>query len=97
MKSVIFDTEIGIDDAMALLFAHYATNVSIRVITTKYGNANVKDTTRNALLIKEMFAISAPVYQGASEPISNRLGKGYPLHVHGKNGLGDIQFDNPQL
>jgi purine nucleosidase len=97
MKSVIFDTDIGIDDAMALLFAHYATDISIRAITTKYGNASVKDTTRNALLVKEMFAISAPVYQGASEPISIRLGKGYPSQIHGKNGLGDIQFDEPRL
>jgi len=97
MKSVIFDTDIGTDDAMALLFAHYAAEISIRAITTKYGNASVTDTTRNALLVKEMFAISAPVYQGASEPISTRLGKAYPSHVHGENGLGDIPFDEPQL
>lgn len=97
MKSVIFDTDIGIDDAMALLFAHYAQDISIRAITTKYGNASIEDTTRNALLVKEMFAINAPVYQGASEPLSTRLGKGYPCHVHGKDGLGDIQFEKPQL
>jgi purine nucleosidase len=97
MKPVIFDTDIGIDDAMALLFAHYSEGISIRAITTKYGNASVEDTTRNALQVKEMFAISAPVYQGASAPLSTRLGKGYPSHVHGKNGLGDVQFDEPQV
>jgi purine nucleosidase len=97
MKSAIFDTDIGIDDAMALLFAHYATDISLRAITTKYGNASIEDTTRNALLVKEMFGLDAPVYRGASEPISIRLGEGYPSHVHGKNGLGDIQFDEPQL
>jgi purine nucleosidase len=97
MKSAIFDTDIGIDDAMALLFAHYAADISLRAITTKYGNASIEDTTRNALLVKEMFGLDAPVYRGASEPISIRLGEGYPSHVHGKNGLGDIQFDEPQL
>lgn len=97
MKSVIFDTDIGIDDAMALLFAHFAENISIRAITTKFGNASIENTTRNALLVKEMFAINAPVYQGASSPLSIRLGEGYPSHVHGKNGLGDIQFEDPTL
>tara|TARA_B110000093_G_scaffold173143_1_gene204919 strand:+ start:612 stop:1577 length:966 start_codon:yes stop_codon:yes gene_type:complete len=97
MKSAIFDTDIGIDDAMALLFAHYAADISLRAITTKYGNASIEDTTRNALLVKEMFGLDAPVYRGASKPISIRLGEGYPSHVHGKNGLGDIQFDKPRL
>lgn len=97
MKSVIFDTDIGIDDAMALLFAHYSEELSLRAITTKFGNASLTNTTRNALLVKQTFGISAPVYQGAAGPLSIRLGKGYPSHVHGKNGLGDIQFDEPKL
>ena len=49
MKKVIFDTDIGIDDAMALLFLHYSPAVDLRAIVTGFGNASVETTTRNAL------------------------------------------------
>ena len=95
MKSVIFDTDIGIDDAMALLFLHYAPDIKLVAITTKYGNASVENTTRNALIVKELFAIDAPIYQGAAGPLSERLGDGYPAHVHGEDGLGDVLLHEP--
>ena len=92
MKQVIFDTDIGIDDAMALLFLHYAPDVDIRAIVTGFGNASIDDTTRNALHVKEKFGIDAPVYRGAAEPFGAALREGYPDFVHGKNGLGDIDI-----
>lgn len=90
MKSVIFDTDIGIDDAMALLFLHCAQDVELLAITTGFGNASVENTTRNALYIKELFRMAAPVYQGASGPLGASLFDSYPDFVHGENGLGDI-------
>ena len=68
MKKVIFDTDIGIDDAMALLFLHHAPDVDLIAITTGFGNASVSDTTRNALYMKELFNMSAAVYAGAAMP-----------------------------
>jgi len=90
MKRVIFDTDIGIDDAMALVFLHCAQDVELLAITTGFGNASVENTTRNALYTKEFFRMTAPVYQGASEPLGASLFDSYPDFVHGKNGLGDI-------
>ena len=95
MKKVIFDTDIGIDDAMALLFLHFSPAVDLRAIITGFGNASIDDTTRNALYIKEYFGIDAPVYRGAEKPIGERLGEGYPDFVHGGNGLGDIELSEP--
>lgn len=95
MKQVIFDTDIGIDDAMALLFLHAAPQVELRAIVTGFGNADIDNTTRNALYVCERFGINAPVYRGAASPTGPRLGSGYPDFVHGSNGLGDIQFDSP--
>ncbi len=97
MKSVIFDTDIGIDDAMALLFLHFAHEINLLAITTKFGNASVENTTRNALIVKELFKINAPVYRGAAGPLSIRLGEGFPQHVHGKDGLGDIITHEPSM
>ncbi len=96
MKSVIFDTDIGIDDAMALLFLHCAREVNIAAITTRFGNASIDDTTRNALAVSEQFGIDAPVFRGAGEAMGSRLGQGFPDHVHGKNGLGNIELPEPQ-
>lgn len=95
MKRVIFDTDIGIDDAMALLFLHYAPDVRIEAITTVSGNASIANTTRNACYVRQRFAIDAPVYRGASGARGPALGQGHPDFVHGKNGLGDIQFEEP--
>lgn len=95
MKQVIFDTDIGIDDAMALLFLHYSDDVQLRAVVTGFGNASVDNTTRNALFLADRFGISAPVYRGAAEPVGARLGEGYPDFVHGRNGLGDIEIGTP--
>lgn len=97
MKQVIFDTDIGIDDAMALLFLHFSADVSLRAIVSGFGNASIDNTTRNALFLKNTFSIDAPVYRGAAVPIGPRLGSGYPDFVHGKNGLGDIEFADPDI
>jgi inosine-uridine nucleoside N-ribohydrolase len=98
---VIFDTDIGIDDAMALLFLHKAANTDLLAITTVVGNASLKDVTRNALYVKQRFNIPAPVFAGASKPIAPALGSlegdNYPDFVHGKNGLGDIELENPEI
>ena len=92
VKKVIFDTDIGIDDAMALLFLHYSPQIDLVAIATGFGNASLEDTTRNALYVKEKFNISAPVYAGASTPVAPALLEEYPDFVHGKNGLGDIDI-----
>jgi inosine-uridine nucleoside N-ribohydrolase len=97
MKKVIFDTDIGIDDAMALLFLHYSPEIDLRAIVTGFGNASIEDTTRNALYIKERFGIDAPVYRGAGKALGASLFDGYPDFVHGKNGLGDIELSEPTV
>jgi inosine-uridine nucleoside N-ribohydrolase len=97
MKRVIFDTDIGIDDAMALLFLHFAAGVRLEAITTVSGNASIGNTTRNALYVKERFGIEAPVFRGASGPIGPALGSGFPDFVHGRNGLGDIDVPEPAI
>lgn len=95
MKKVIFDTDPGIDDAMALLFLHYSPDVELKAIVSGFGNADIDTTTRNALYLAEYFGIDAPVYRGAGMPVGERLGDGYPDFVHGVNGLGDIGIREP--
>ena len=96
MKRVIFDTDIGIDDAMALLFLHRARDVRLEAICTVAGNADIDNVTRNALHVCERFGINAPVHRGAAGPIGAALGTRPPDFVHGRNGLGNIVFPEPR-
>jgi len=88
-RKVIFDTDPGIDDAMALLFLHYLPQIDLVGITTSFGNHTIDVTTRNALYMAERFKINAPVARGVADPLVGENGPP-PVYVHGKNGLGDI-------
>jgi inosine-uridine nucleoside N-ribohydrolase len=89
MKKVIFDTDPGIDDAMALLFLKKAPGVEIVGVTTSFGNGTIETTTQNALHLCDLFEIDAPVAKGASIALSGA--EDPPAdHVHGTNGLGDV-------
>ncbi|MEP4676313.1 MAG: nucleoside hydrolase, partial [Lentilitoribacter sp.] len=56
---VIFDTDPGIDDAMAILFAEASSKIELLGITTVFGNATIENATRNALYLKQRFNMSA--------------------------------------
>ncbi|MFT7221882.1 MAG: purine nucleosidase [Candidatus Azotimanducaceae bacterium] len=87
---IIFDTDPGIDDAMALLYLHACSDLSLLGITTTPGNANLENCTNNALFLSEQFGITAPVFRGREEAINGKPPVEYPDFVHGENGLGDI-------
>nr|WP_316654609.1 nucleoside hydrolase [uncultured Gellertiella sp.] len=88
---VIFDTDPGVDDAMALLFLHRHPDIDLIGVTTVFGNASVETTTRNALFLKREWGFAAPVARGANETFDPaRQGGDWPTFVHGEDGLGNI-------
>ena len=89
MNKVIFDTDPGIDDAMALLFLKRAPGIEIVGVTSSFGNGTIETTTRNALYLCELFGIEAPVAEGNPCPLVGIAGQPAE-HVHGTNGLGNI-------
>ncbi|RUM26769.1 nucleoside hydrolase [Rhizobium vallis] len=92
MHKVIYDTDPGVDDAMALLFLHRHPEIDLIGITTVFGNASVETTTRNALFLKREWDIAAPVAKGASITIDPaRAEREWPAMVHGDNGLGNFE------
>tara|TARA_R110002020_G_scaffold86437_3_gene213428 strand:+ start:2580 stop:3539 length:960 start_codon:yes stop_codon:yes gene_type:complete len=93
MHKVIFDTDPGIDDAMALLFLHRHPQIDLIGITTVFGNAPIDLTTRNALFLAQAWGISAPVAQGAGVTFDPSRPEGHwPTFIHGENGLGDVDI-----
>jgi len=92
MEKIIFDTDPGIDDAMALLLIHAMPTLQVLGITTVFGNASVETCTRNALYICERFGLPYNVYEGAGKTYRGHEEDSYPDFVHGVNGLGDIEL-----
>ena len=86
---ILFDTDPGIDDAMALLMLARDPRAELVGITTTFGNAAVDRTTANALALCERFGIEVPVARGAVHglvlPPSD-----FPAHVHGADAMGNI-------
>ncbi|MGQ7932675.1 nucleoside hydrolase [Paraburkholderia sp. D1E] len=88
-KNVIFDTDPGVDDAMALLFLARSPLVRLIGITTSHGNGDIDTTTRNALFLAEWLGVDAEVYEGARHPLKG-VATPPPTFIHGENALGDI-------
>ena len=57
---IIFDTDIGVDDAFALLLAAGNTSIDLLGITTVFGNSSVENCTENALRICELLDLRVP-------------------------------------
>ena len=89
INKIILDTDPGIDDAMAILFAEAHPAIELKAITTVYGNATIENGTNNALFLKEKYGFKADVAQGASQPLV-REPVGATIVVHGETGFGDI-------
>jgi len=85
---VIFDTDPGIDDAMALYLLARHPDIRLRAITTVFGNASIATTTRNAQVLCGLYGLQVPVSAGASRPLQASAELDFPAHVHGDDGLG---------
>jgi len=91
MHKVIFDTDPGVDDAMALLFLARHPDIDLVGITTAFGNASIETTTRNAQYLKQQWGISAPIAKGSAEQYdAGRATHPFPAYIHGDDGLGNI-------
>ena len=95
-QKIILDTDPGIDDAMAILFAEASSKIDLIGITTVYGNTTIENGTNNALFIKEKFNCNFTVAKGAERPLK-RSPVGATTIVHGDSGFGDITAPQSRL
>lgn len=92
----IFDTDTGIDDAMALLFLLRSPELALEGVTTVFGNSTVDNCTRNALAVLELGGqAGVPVARGADRPLL-RPYRGRGAAIHGENGLGNVEMPPPK-
>lgn len=94
-RRVIFDTDPGVDDAMALLLLLRSPELQLDAVTTVYGNVDVEQTTRNAIILLDVAGRSdIPVARGADRPLMRHRQRGGAV-VHGDNGLGGAALPEP--
>jgi len=90
-KKIIFDTDPGTDDAMALMLALNSPELDVRAITVVPGNVTAKQGLENALrMVSLANRCDVPVAGGAQHPLFQKLITAE--FWHGKNGLADIEL-----
>ena len=92
-RRIIIDTDPGVDDALAILLALACeSSLVVEALTIVCGNG--KDITKlgaNAkLLARTAGCPSVPVCLGDAPLDEGEAAQEIPVHVHGKDGLGDV-------
>jgi purine nucleosidase len=87
VQKIIIDCDPGIDDALALVFAHGHPDLELRGITTVAGNVGLDLTTANALRVRDFVGMrDVPVIPGCPGPLQRAALNARA--VHGDSGLG---------
>jgi len=90
---VVIDTDPGLDDAVAILFALAEPGLDVLAITTVAGNIGLDRTTENAGRLVAVMCRDVPVAAGAAGPLMRDS-----LHeaaIHGADGLGGVPLPPP--
>jgi len=96
---VIIDTDPGVDDAIAILFAAASPEIDLVGCTTVIGNTPAPIGARNALAILQLVGRDdVPVAVGVDRPIVHprRDFVARPSKVHGDSGLGSLKLPEPK-
>lgn len=89
-RTLLIDTDPGIDDAMAIFFALASPEFDVVALTTIFGNTHVELATTNALRLLDIAGRSdIPVARGASRPLAMDY-RGPADFVHGSDSQGDV-------
>jgi uridine nucleosidase len=95
-RKILIDTDPGVDDTMAILFALHSPEFEIVGLSAVFGNTRVETTAQNALRLVELEGHDQiPVAQGLGRPMVMPL-RGLGTHVHGEDGMGGTNPPPPQ-
>lgn len=84
----MIDTDVGTDDAVALVMALRQPGADVVGITTVAGNTNLDNVVQNTLYTVELCESTVPVFRGSARPLLRAPSPA--AAVHGGDGLGDI-------
>jgi len=85
---VVLDVDVGIDDAVAMVYLAGTHAIDIVGAGSVHGNCDTGTASLNALRVLEVCGLTqVPVAVGAEGPLAGDAA--YAAHVHGSDGLGD--------
>ena len=93
-RKLIIDTDPGIDDAMAIVFACLHGEIDVIGLTTVFGNVSTEIATRNACALVELVDADVPVARGSDVPLVQPL-RPSAWQIHGREGFGDVRLPDP--
>ena len=94
---MIIDVDPGIDDAMAIFYAVRRPGIKLEALTTTFGNTDTSIATDNALRVLELLGRpDIPVARGVARSFIHPYVRRAD-HVHGSNGIGDIELPQPKI
>lgn len=93
-QKLIIDTDPGVDDAMAILFACSHPDLELVGLTSIFGNVTIDVATRNALVLTELAGANVPVAEGAGTPLV-QTPRPVAAEVHGAEGFGHVPAITP--
>ena len=88
------DCDTGTDDSVAIMLAHALPEIDLKGISTVCGNTVQDNAFWNTHRINGLIGAHYPVYRGAEKPLMKQLFTA--AHVHGENGLGDVELPVPE-
>lgn len=89
-RSIIIDTDPGIDDAVAIAMCLFSDKLKIELITTVAGNVDIDKTTDNILKLLKFYKKDTKVAKGSSVPLIRK--PIYAKNVHGESGMDGYDF-----
>ena len=93
---VLIDTDPGVDDAVAIFLALASPEIEVVGITAVAGNVPLAKTALNARRLLDLLdRHDIPVAAGCADPLSEAIVE--DSVVHGHDGLGDLEWDEPSV
>ena len=93
--NIIFDTDPGIDDALALALLSSRPDIfTLKALSTVFGNTGTRQADENALRLLHLLNLSSvPVVEGSLGPDGSVYKEAVYLHnIHGDNGVGNVKL-----
>ncbi len=93
MRHLIIDTDTASDDAVAIMMAVAANNVTIDALTIVAGNVSMPQASINARYTLELCQADVPVYEGCDRPWTRPASTAD--WFHGDDGMGNMHYPAP--
>jgi purine nucleosidase/pyrimidine-specific ribonucleoside hydrolase len=96
MKNVIIDTDPGMDDAVAIMFALGSPSLCVKAVTAVSGNVTADRAASNARKILSLMGVGdIPVARGPQAPLSRPFPN--DPFSHGDDGLAELGIPDSPL